>query len=72
MQGGLTDDAFGRAGVRFRIALCGYKRVYERKLTGFQLALIFLNFLLFSSPELKAQVSYSDRLLSVVRLSVCL
>jgi hypothetical protein len=26
----------------------------------------------FSSPELKAQVSYSDRLLSVVRLSVCL
>jgi hypothetical protein len=24
----------------------------------------------FSSPELKAQVSYSDRLLSVVRLSV--
>jgi hypothetical protein len=25
---------------------------------------------LFSSPELKAQVSYSDRLLSVVRLSV--
>jgi hypothetical protein len=28
--------------------------------------------LLFSSPELKAQVSYSDRLLSVVRLSVYL
>jgi hypothetical protein len=26
--------------------------------------------LIFSSPELKAQVSYSDRLLSVVRLSV--
>jgi hypothetical protein len=26
---------------------------------------------LFSSPELKAQVSYSDRPLSVVRLSVC-
>jgi hypothetical protein len=26
---------------------------------------------IFSSPELKAQVSYSDRLLSVVRLSVC-
>jgi hypothetical protein len=26
--------------------------------------------LVFSSPELKAQVSYSDRLLSVVRLSV--
>jgi hypothetical protein len=25
----------------------------------------------FSSPELKTQVSYSDRLLSVVRLSVC-
>jgi hypothetical protein len=25
-----------------------------------------------SSPELKAQVSYSDRLLSVVRLSICL
>jgi hypothetical protein len=25
--------------------------------------------LIFSSPELKAQVSYSDRLLSVVRLS---
>jgi hypothetical protein len=31
---------------------------------------IFSVFLLFSSPELKAQVSYSDRLLSVVRLSV--
>jgi hypothetical protein len=29
-------------------------------------------FSLFSSPELKAQVSYSDRRLSVVRLSVCL
>jgi hypothetical protein len=28
--------------------------------------------MLFSSPELKAQVSYSDRLLSVVHLSVCL
>jgi hypothetical protein len=28
--------------------------------------------LFFSSPDLKAQVSYSDRLLSVVRLSVCL
>jgi hypothetical protein len=27
---------------------------------------------IFSSPELKAQVSYSDRLLSFVRLSVCL
>jgi hypothetical protein len=27
--------------------------------------------LVFSSPELKAQVSYSDRPLSVVRLSVC-
>ena len=27
-------------------------------------------FLVFISPELKAQVSYSDRLLSVVRLSV--
>jgi hypothetical protein len=27
--------------------------------------------LIFSSPELKAQVSYSDRLLSVVSLSVC-
>ena len=27
--------------------------------------------LFFSSPELKAQVSYSDRPLSVVRLSVC-
>jgi hypothetical protein len=27
---------------------------------------------LFSSPELKAQVSFSDRLLSVVCLSVCL
>ena len=26
----------------------------------------------FSSPELKAQVSFSDRLLSVVRPSVCL
>jgi hypothetical protein len=26
---------------------------------------------LFSSPELKAQVSFSDRFLSVVRLSVC-
>ena len=30
------------------------------------------DFQFFSSPELKAQVSYSDRLLSVVRLSVCL
>ena len=29
-------------------------------------------FSVFSSPELKAQVSYSDRPLSVVRLSVCL
>jgi hypothetical protein len=29
-------------------------------------------FSFISSPELKAQVSYSDRLLSVVRLSVCL
>jgi hypothetical protein len=29
-------------------------------------------FVLFSSSELKAQVSYSDRLLSVVCLSVCL
>jgi hypothetical protein len=28
-------------------------------------------FFFFSSPELKAQVSYSDRPLSVVRLSVC-
>ena len=28
------------------------------------------HFYIFSSPELKAQVSYSDRLLSVVRLSV--
>jgi hypothetical protein len=28
------------------------------------------NYWVFSSPELKAQVSYSDRLLSVVRLSV--
>jgi hypothetical protein len=28
--------------------------------------------LVFSSPELKAQVSYSDRPLSVVRLCVCL
>jgi hypothetical protein len=27
--------------------------------------------LVFSSPELKAQVSFSDRFLSVVRLSVC-
>jgi hypothetical protein len=27
---------------------------------------------IFSSPKLKAQVSYSDRLLSVVRLSCCL
>jgi hypothetical protein len=27
---------------------------------------------IFSSPELKAQVSYSDRLLSVIRLFVCL
>jgi hypothetical protein len=27
---------------------------------------------IFSSPELKAQVSFSDRLLSVVCLSVCL
>jgi hypothetical protein len=27
---------------------------------------------IFSSPELKAQVSYSDRLLSVIRPSVCL
>jgi hypothetical protein len=27
---------------------------------------------IFSSPELKAKVNYSDRLLSVVRLSVCL
>jgi hypothetical protein len=30
------------------------------------------NFNIFSSPELKAQVSYSDRPLSVVRLSVSL
>jgi hypothetical protein len=29
-------------------------------------------FVFFSSPELKAQVSYSNRLLSVVRLSICL
>jgi hypothetical protein len=29
-----------------------------------------MDFVIFSSPELKAQVSYSDRLLSVVRLSV--
>jgi hypothetical protein len=29
-----------------------------------------VNILIFSSPELKAQVSYSDRLLSIVRLSV--
>ena len=28
-------------------------------------------FYVFSSPELKAQVSFSDRLLSVVRPSVC-
>jgi hypothetical protein len=27
--------------------------------------------MVFSSPELKAQVSFSDRLLSGVRLSVC-
>ena len=27
--------------------------------------------IVFSSPELKAQVSFSDRFLSVVRLSVC-
>jgi hypothetical protein len=26
---------------------------------------------IFSSPELKAQVSYSDRPLSIIRLSVC-
>jgi hypothetical protein len=33
--------------------------------------LILIRFDLFSSPELKAQVSFSDRLLSVVCLSVC-
>jgi hypothetical protein len=31
-----------------------------------------VQFPFFSSPELKAQVSYSDRPLSVVRLFVCL
>jgi hypothetical protein len=30
----------------------------------------FKDLLVFSSPELKAQVSYSDRLFSVIRLSV--
>jgi hypothetical protein len=32
---------------------------------------IYWKIYIFSSPELKAQVSYSDRPLSVVRLSVC-
>jgi hypothetical protein len=41
--------------------------VYQRK----GLSMIFPSArLIFSSPELKAQVSYSDRLLSVVRPSV--
>ena len=33
---------------------------------------MFNNFIFFSSPELKAQVSFSDHLSSVVCLSVCL
>ena len=33
---------------------------------------LFHETFIFSSPELKAQVSYSDRPLSVVRPSVCL
>jgi hypothetical protein len=32
--------------------------------------MVLLKFELFSSPELQAQVSYSDRPLSVIRLSV--
>jgi hypothetical protein len=46
-------------------------------LTSTNIARISWNFFIglfpfiFSSPELKAQVSYSDHLLSVVRLSVC-
>jgi hypothetical protein len=32
----------------------------------------YSEYLFFSSPELKAQVSFSGRLLSGVRLSVCL
>ena len=37
----------------------------------FQIIFIMLHFI-FSSPELKAQVSFSDHLSSVVCLSVCL
>jgi hypothetical protein len=39
--------------------------------TFYQLQTSFSLALVFSSPELKAQVSYSDRPLSGVRLSVC-
>jgi hypothetical protein len=44
------------------------RRDSKKFIASFDAKLFFLN--IFSSPELKAQVSYSDRLLSVVRLSV--
>ena len=68
----------GRVGTRASLIgylLCVINSSYIFKLTFFKPCTVVMDTLkmcmwLFSSPELKAQVSYSDRPLSVVRLSV--
>jgi hypothetical protein len=45
------------------------KKKKIKKISGFWVVFFFLFLFVFSSPELKAQVSYSDSLLSVIRLS---
>jgi hypothetical protein len=42
------------------------------RLSAVEQVTVWISFFFFSSPELKAQVSYSDGPLSVVRLFVCL
>jgi hypothetical protein len=59
--------------MKFQFALSNFVRMY---IEGWNFMCRYVKFefiygpLIFSSPELKAQVSYSDRPLSVVRLSV--